>query len=100
MTTQQAKSYKFYDVPTISLSEGDIIKFGCKYEGTTIARVKGLRKVKHPGCGVEVRIDIDALWSTQGDNWFVKRSNEQGDCCIYKRKYSKRGPFGRMLKAH
>lgn len=97
MTTQQAKSYKFEYVPTISLREGDIIKFGCSYEGTTIARVKGLKRAH---ISTDIIIEMDALWSTQGDNYFVERTKVHGDCILFKRRYSKYGRYGRMLKAH
>ena len=96
MTTQETKGYKFEKVSTLSLREGDVIKFADQYQGTTIARVKGMRRCfSSPN---EMTIEIDALWSTKGDNWFVKRSKEQGDCVIYKRKYSSFGPFGYVLK--
>jgi|13_taG_2_1085334.scaffolds.fasta_scaffold265965_1 hypothetical protein len=98
MTTKEAKSYKFEYVKTLDLREGDIIKFGCTHEGTTIARVKGLRR--YSLIPSEISIYIDALWSTQGDNWFVERSKVDGDCVLFKRRYSKHGPFGRVLKAH
>ena len=95
MTTQETKGYKFEKVSTLSLREGDVIKFATSDSGTTIARVKGMRRCfSSPN---EMTIEIDALWSTQGENWFIKQTKE-GYCAIYKRKYSSFGPFGYVLK--
>ena len=99
MTTQETKGYKFEKVATLSLREGDTIKFADQYEGTTIARVKRMRRASTD----KIAIEIDALWSTKGDNWYVKWTKEEqekyGSCVIYKRRFSGKGQaFGFMLK--